>query len=206
MHICICTYIRIICAILEHRHTACFIYTLNMTHERVTTLWQVNASCSTQCITLHELTCDMLRLHISWHMHKWQPSLIVRDMTHAQVPWLKLTMGWLQCVGSLKLQVSFAEYILFYRALLQLRPLILRSNLIVATPYQIAVWCSGLCVLQCDTCDAACCSVLQCAAVWRSALCRGAVNCSVVQSGAMWWTWLQCGAVHWCACAMMRPQ
>jgi len=44
-------------------------------------------------------------------------------------------MGWLRCVGSLKLQVSFAEYSLFYRALLQLRPLILRSLLIVATPY-----------------------------------------------------------------------
>jgi len=44
-------------------------------------------------------------------------------------------MGWLQLVGSLKLQVSFAEYSLFYRALLQKRPIILRSLLIVATPY-----------------------------------------------------------------------
>jgi len=44
-------------------------------------------------------------------------------------------MGWLRLVGSLKLQVSFAEYRLFYRALLQKRPVILRSLLIVATPY-----------------------------------------------------------------------
>ena len=44
------------------------------------------------------------------------------------------TMGWLRLVGSLKLQVSFAEYRLFYRALLQKRPLLLRSLLIVATP------------------------------------------------------------------------
>jgi len=43
-------------------------------------------------------------------------------------------MGWLQLVGSLKLQVSFAEYSLVYRALLQERPIILRSLLIVATP------------------------------------------------------------------------
>jgi len=43
-------------------------------------------------------------------------------------------MGWLRLVGSLKLQVSFAEYSLFYRALLQKRPIILRSLLIVATP------------------------------------------------------------------------
>jgi len=43
-------------------------------------------------------------------------------------------MGWLRLVGSLKLKVSFAEYHLFYKALLQKRPIILRSLLIVATP------------------------------------------------------------------------
>jgi len=39
-------------------------------------------------------------------------------------PWLltRRTMGWLRWVGSLKLLVSFAEYGLFYRALLQKRP------------------------------------------------------------------------------------
>jgi len=45
------------------------------------------------------------------------------------------TMGWLRLVGSLKLWVSFAEYGMFYRALLQKRPVILRSLLVVATPY-----------------------------------------------------------------------
>jgi len=44
-------------------------------------------------------------------------------------------MGWLWLVGSLKSWVSFAEYRLFYRALLQKRPVILRSLLIVVTPY-----------------------------------------------------------------------
>jgi len=43
-------------------------------------------------------------------------------------------VGWLQLVGSLKLYVSFAEYHLFYRALLQKRLIILRSLLIEATP------------------------------------------------------------------------
>ena len=46
----------------------------------------------------------------------------------------KYTMGWLQSVGSLRLQVSFAEYSLFYRALLPKRPTLLRSLRIVATP------------------------------------------------------------------------
>jgi len=44
-------------------------------------------------------------------------------------------MGWLRLVGSLQIQVSFAEYNLFNRALLQRRPIILRSLLIVATPH-----------------------------------------------------------------------
>jgi len=48
-------------------------------------------------------------------------------------------MGWLRLVGSLELQVSFAEYRLFYRALLQKRPIILRSLLIVASPYLSAM-------------------------------------------------------------------
>jgi len=43
-------------------------------------------------------------------------------------------MGWLRLAGSLKLQVSLAEYGLFYRALLQTRPVILRSLRIVVTP------------------------------------------------------------------------
>ena len=46
-------------------------------------------------------------------------------------------MGWLRLVGSLRLEVSFAEYSLFYRALLQKRPIILRSLRIVATPYDL---------------------------------------------------------------------
>jgi len=42
-------------------------------------------------------------------------------------------MVWLRLVGSLKLQVSFAEYRLLYRALLQKRLIILRSLLTEAT-------------------------------------------------------------------------
>ena len=43
-------------------------------------------------------------------------------------------MGWLRLVGSLKLQVSFAEYRLFYRSLSQNRSVIVRSLLVAATP------------------------------------------------------------------------
>jgi len=44
-------------------------------------------------------------------------------------------MGWPRSVGSIKLQVSFAEYRLFYRAFLQKRPIILSILLTEATPY-----------------------------------------------------------------------
>ena len=43
-------------------------------------------------------------------------------------------MRWRRLVGSLKIQVSFAEYSLFDRALLQKRPMFLGSLLLVATP------------------------------------------------------------------------
>jgi len=56
----------------------------------------------------------------------------------AEVPKLIIcSMGLLHLVGSLKSKVSFAEYHLFNRALLQRRPIISRSLLIVATPYPI---------------------------------------------------------------------
>jgi len=45
-------------------------------------------------------------------------------------------MGWLWLVGSLKLQVSFAKEPYERDDMLQKRPIILRSLLIVATPYQ----------------------------------------------------------------------
>ena len=56
---------------------------------------------------------------------------------HLQVMCMRyICMGWLRLVGSLKIYVSFAEYCLFYRALLQKRPIILRSLLIKAIAYR----------------------------------------------------------------------
>jgi len=47
----------------------------------------------------------------------------------------RLSMGWLRLVGSLKLQVSFAKEPYKTDYILQKGPIILRSLLIVATPY-----------------------------------------------------------------------
>ena len=50
-------------------------------------------------------------------------SLITTDETD-----IKTTMGWLRLAGFLKWEVSFAEYSLFCRALLQKRPIILLTT------------------------------------------------------------------------------
>ena len=55
-------------------------------------------------------------------------------------------MGWLRSVGSVKLQVSFTEYCLFYRALLQKRPIILLILLTEATPYSGYIWSMYVCM------------------------------------------------------------
>jgi len=64
-----------------------------------------------------------------------------------------LTMGWLQLVGFLKWQVSSAEHRFFYRALLQKRPIILRSLLIAATLYEVATTPEVCRVSDCIACD-----------------------------------------------------
>jgi len=80
---------------------------------------------SSHCIALQYYGIQCVDAHFSstpvdtrTHMHTHSG----RGHTH---------MGWLRLVGSLKLSVSFAEYSLFYRALLQKIPIILRSLLIM---------------------------------------------------------------------------
>jgi len=61
------------------------------------------------------------------------PSYLQRD-SFIYMTWFFPT-GWLQSVGSIKLQICFAEYRLFYRALLQKRLIIFSILLTEATPY-----------------------------------------------------------------------
>ena len=64
----------------------------------------------------------------------------------------RILTGWLQSVGSIKLQVSFAEYRLFYRALLQKR----RSHLIHHVAYKVTTQLSrrySIYYIQFTTCD-----------------------------------------------------
>ena len=99
--------------------------------------WQQNTSTSnstTPCNTLqHTAThCNTLQ-HCNTHCNTLQHiathcNTLTSNSTET-ICSSALTMGWLRLVGSLKLQVSFAEYRFFYRALLQKRPINLRSLL-----------------------------------------------------------------------------
>jgi len=94
--------------------------------------------------------CEKWRVHV-WnmtHLHVWHNYDESCLMSHLScvmslllvIDFLCLYMrcvGWLRLVGSLKSQVSFAEYRLFYRALLPKRPMIWRSLLVEATPTHI---------------------------------------------------------------------
>jgi len=100
-------------------------------------------------------TCDTTHTYMTWLIHMWHDSY-TWDMTHTYGAWLihmwhdsyiwhimneRLCkknlpiMVWLRFVGSLKLDVSFAKKPYKRDDILQKRPLILRSLLIVATPY-----------------------------------------------------------------------
>ena len=67
--------------------------------------------------------------------HVWISHIWSRRQERAVLLNLDLNYGVASIGRLLQIQVSFAEYSLFYRALLQKRPIILRSLLIVATPY-----------------------------------------------------------------------
>jgi len=145
---------------------------------------------ATHCNTLH-------------YISKNNPIFNIFTSTVEYVPahWYAFcaAMGWLRLVGSIKLYVSYAQYSRFYKALLQRRPIILRSLLIAATPYVNKYRAFFL------KCVAVCCGVVLCVAVWRSvveaALCKTQitvlgckviiyfsweVRCSVVQCGIVW--------------------
>jgi len=80
-----------------------------------------------ECVTSHLYISRVAYMNESYHIWMY-------DVTYecATIP-----MGWLRLVGSLKSWVSFAEYRLFCRALLQKRPVISRSLRIEASPYTI---------------------------------------------------------------------
>jgi len=91
----------------------------------------------------HTAVCDMTpREWVISHTYEWSISLCAMTrrewvISHTHEWSISLCdMGWLRLVGSLKLQFSLAQEPHKRDYILQKRPIILRSLLIVATPYQ----------------------------------------------------------------------
>jgi len=110
------------------QHTTIHYTTLQCTATQHTTLQRSATHCNTQQHTLTGIAVCVVRNFFEFHI------LVQRHIATLDLQNLP-PMGWLRLVGSLKSIVSFAEYRLFYRALLQKRPIIWRGLLIVATPY-----------------------------------------------------------------------
>jgi len=140
--------VALCCSMLQHTATYCN----TMQHTSSSDDLRGRTSCGPYCnILQHTAThCNTLHLQMTYEeqhrvdtmfFHAFNPKhLRICIGYHAPKEFLLHHMGWLRLVGSLKLQVSFAEHHLFDRALLQKRPVILRSLLIVATPYHDYRW------------------------------------------------------------------
>jgi len=111
-----------------------FIYlcmNIRVTHSIVwydcNTLQHTATHCNTlQHTILHAHTCRDAYMYISMHIYMYACIYTWRIQS--------CDVGWLRWVASIKLQVSFAEYRLFYRDLLQKRPIILSILVSEASP------------------------------------------------------------------------
>ena len=89
------------------------------------------------CLMSHDVSCLILHLIVFEFDDVHQSGRCYRQ----SLPGVYLSMGWLHGVGSVKLYVSFAKEPYERDDILQKRPIILRSLLIVASPYQtVCVW------------------------------------------------------------------
>jgi len=119
-------------------HVCCSVFQYTCSHHA-----SCLTSCVLQCVASHLVRCSVLHHIICVALCLFKSCVTRHIMCVATcVNWYCHTtlsaenaIGWLRSVGSIKLQVSFAEYCLFYRALLQKRPIIVSILLTKATPY-----------------------------------------------------------------------
>ena len=88
--------------------------------------------CAIVCLHCHCMSALCARSYVNTRMQYCMYALCVRTYVNTRTQ----DMGWLRIVGSFKLYVSFAEYSLFYRALLQQR-LILYVCTMCAYAYEL---------------------------------------------------------------------
>jgi len=143
-----------------HMNESCHTYTHEWVMSRIH-IWMSHATRTHTNESCHAYTYEWVTSHVHvWmshvtHAHMNESCHTYECVTHTHwnrtwtgmhaAPWRaapcamycipSLVTRW---VGSWNLKVSSVEYSLFYRALLQKRPVLLRSLLVVATSYEIA--------------------------------------------------------------------
>ena len=99
------------------------------------TLWMFSRGCACvhmfvcvcACVCVCLRVCACVREFVTFSLCKTRmpkhlsQQLLVLQPVHVK---MNTVMGWLRSVGSIKSLVSFAECCLFYRALLQMRPIL----------------------------------------------------------------------------------
>jgi len=129
----------------------------------------------------------MAHMNESWHI--WRSDFTCKGVMSRTNDFCGniLSMGWLRWVGSIKLQVSFAEYWFFYRALLQMRPIILLILRMSSVATSWVVCWQNTCKLP---------IILQHAATRGNTLQHTATHCNTLQHTATHYNTLQHTATH----------
>jgi len=112
---------------LAYMDESCHIFKLVTSHIWMSCVTRTHETCHTHgWVMSHIWRSDGTGVNELGHTYEWVVSHIwTCHITH---------MGWLRLVGSLKLCISVENIGLCYRALLQKRPIILKSLLAEATP------------------------------------------------------------------------
>jgi len=130
--LCICVCISICAYTLIYTYIG--VYTDMYTHMFVCINVCTHMFCVYECIRIS--MCEYIYKQICIHVCIYRTASpdIAFPVIHMCIQWFT-PIGWLQLVGSLKIEVSFAKEPNKRDYILQKRPIILRSLLTVATPY-----------------------------------------------------------------------
>jgi len=119
--------------VMSHTNESSHCWMGHVTYESVT--WHMSESCH---ICMSHVTYEWAMWHMNKSCHIWMSHVTYEWVTYGWVMSHDSTYVWYRVATISRLlnkKVSFAEYSLFYRALLQKRPMFLGSLLIVATSY-----------------------------------------------------------------------
>jgi len=110
-----------------------FLFLCVFLYRSLSFVWSSSRAACVLSVSFSFLLCVNLSICLSIYANQ---SLVILSL-FLSVLSVGRSVGWLRSVGSSKIYVSFAEYRLFYRALLQKRLIILRSLLIVNHPISL---------------------------------------------------------------------